>query len=247
VCEDLGVGYVDPGRNGGFAAGVNEGLRRRRWPDSDVLLLNPDAVIQPGSVHALQQVLRADPRLASVGPAQSDETGRRDRVAWPFPTPIRAWVDALRLGRVLRGRDDFVIGSILLLRSEAIDDVGGLDERFFLYAEETDWAFRASRRGWRHLSVPDVAALHVGAGTSSDPARREAHFHASQERYFRKHFGPAGWATARTAQLAGSAVRSVLPGDRGRMARARLSLYARGPAKVEASLLAAARTSGGMP
>lgn len=246
VCQDLGVAYVDPGRNGGFAAGVNEGLRRRS-PDSDVLLLNPDAVIQPGAVRELQRVLGADPRLASVGPAQSDEAGRPDRVAWPFPTPIRAWVDALRLGRVLRGRDDFVIGSILLLRSEAIADVGGLDERFFLYSEETDWAFRASRRGWRHQSVADVAALHVGAGTSSDPARREAHFHASQERYFRKHFGAAGWATARTAQLTGSAMRSVLPGDRGRSARARLSLYARGPAKVEASFLAGARSSGGMP
>ena len=115
--------------------------------------------------------------------------------------------------------------------------MGPLDEGFFLYSEETDWAFRAARLGWRHAVVPEATAIHVGAATSSDPRRREVHFHASQERYLRKHHGALGWQAARAAQVSGSAVRAVLlRGDRAERARQRLGLYARGPVRVEEAL-----------
>ena len=68
-------------------------------------------------------------------------------------------------------------------RAEALAQVGGLDESFLLYAEETDWARRAANLGWRHALVPQVTARHLVAGTRSDSARRDAHFHASQERH----------------------------------------------------------------
>ncbi len=228
VCADLDVPYVDPGHNGGFAAGVNEGLRRRRH-DGDVLLLNPDAQIDVDGITRLQQALLAEPDLASVGPRQINGAGLADRVGWPFPSPARAWLEAVGLGR-LRARTDYVIGSILLLRREAVAQVGGLDESFFLYAEETDWARRAAFLGWRHLEVGTVVARHLGAATSSDLLVREQRFHAAQERYQRKHFGAIGWQVARTAVLAGSAVRALaLPGVRGAAARQRLRLYVRGP------------------
>ena len=232
VVEAAGARYVDPQYNGGFAAGVNEGLR---WTDprADVLLLNPDAVIQPDDVWALRDALLSQPDLASVGAAQVDSSGASSRVEWPFPSPMAAWVEAAGLGRLRR--DDYVIGSVLLLRREAIDHVGPFDdERFFLYAEETDWAYRATRLGWRHESVPATRALHVGAATSTDPSRREGHFHAAQEIYLRKHYGTVGWQVARAAQLVGSLARSaVLTGDRGRAARLRVRLYGAGPRRVE--------------
>ncbi len=232
VVDAAGARYVDPQRNGGFAAGVNEGLR---WvdPRADVLLLNPDAVIGPDDVWALRDALLAQPDLASVGAAQVDSTGCSSRVEWPFPSPVAAWVEAAGLGRLRK--DAYVIGSVLLLRREAIDHVGPFDdERFFLYAEETDWAYRATRLGWRHASVPATRALHVGAATSTDPSRREGHFHAAQEIYLRKHYGTVGWQVARAAQLVGSLARSVvLTGDRGRAARLRVRLYGAGPRRVE--------------
>jgi GT2 family glycosyltransferase len=234
VCAETGVRYIDPGWNGGFAAGVNEGLRRRRHPDSDVLLLNPDAVIEPDGIRRLHEALRSEPMLASVGPAQLDEEGHSSRVGWPFPSPQGAWLDAVGLGR-LRRAEEYVIGSVLLLRAEALDQLGGLDERFFLYAEETDWAYRATRLGWRHRVVPSVVALHVGGATSTSSRRREVHFHASQEHYMRKHFGAVGWTVARGAHLAGAAVRSILPGERGLAARERFGLFLRGPARLELS------------
>jgi hypothetical protein len=79
--------------------------------------------------------------------------------------------------------------------------------------------------------------VHLGGATSADPVRRETHFHASQERYLRKHFGPLGWQVARGATLVGAAVRgAVLPGERGRIARAQRALYRTGPLRAEAAL-----------
>ncbi|MDF2805133.1 MAG: glycosyltransferase [Cellulosimicrobium sp.] len=239
VAELAGARYLDPGRNGGFAAGVNHGLAHRQAPGRDVLLLNPDAVVSLEDVAALQRALRAHARIASVGPAQVDGDGTPARVVWPYPSPAATWAEAVGLGRFRPTPPDrsFVIGSVLLLRAEAIADVGVLDERFFLYAEETDWAYRANLRGWRHVAVPDVRATHLGGATSSDPTRRETHFHASQERYLRKHHGATGWHAARAGAVAGAAVRSVaLRGPDRDLARRRLRLYLRGPVRAEALL-----------
>src|SRR6478736_2010041 len=232
VAEAAGAHYVDPGGNGGFGAGVNEALRRVD-PRSDVLLVNPDAVVHPDDIAALRAALLAAPDLASVGPSQVDATGTPARVEWPFPSPLATWVEAAGLGRLRRNR--YVIGSVLLLRREALDHVGPFDdERFFLYAEETDWARRAVLLGWRHALVPAARATHVGAATSTDPDRREGHFHAAQEIYLRKHFGSVGWQVGRAGQVVGSAARGVvLPGRRGEAARSRLALYLRGPARSE--------------
>ncbi|GAA1059048.1 glycosyltransferase [Agromyces bracchium] len=234
LCDELGVRYLDPGRNGGFAAGVNHGLANRIAPGADVLLLNPDAEISVDDVARLHRALRARPDLASVGPAQVDDEGREARVEWWLPSPSGTWLEALGLAR-LRRDPSYVIGSVMLLRAEALEQVGWFDEQYFLYAEEADWAYRAHRLGWRHAVVPEARAVHVGAGTGGDPRRREAHFHASQERFLRKHFGTAGWQWARAGQWLGATVRSiVLPGERGRAARRRAALYRLGPVRVEA-------------
>ncbi|MEP6651103.1 MAG: glycosyltransferase, partial [Lapillicoccus sp.] len=236
VCRDTGAVYVDSGRNRGFGSGVNLALAQLDDED-DVLLLNPDAVVSRSDIDRLAAALHADPRLASVAPAQVDDQGHCLRVAWPFPTPHGAWLEAVGLGRLRDRHQAYAIGSVLLLRAAALRQVGGFDERFFLYAEETDWARRAARLGWCHGVVPTVTALHVGAATSVDRNRRETHFHASQELYLRKHHGRGGWYAARTAQIMGSALRSVvLPAGRRSDARQRLGLYLRGPARTEATI-----------
>jgi glycosyltransferase involved in cell wall biosynthesis/GT2 family glycosyltransferase len=236
LCAELDVHYIDAGGNRGFAAGVNLGLAHRQLPGADILLLNPDARIESDQIAPLQARLLAEPDVASVAPTQTDEHGHPARVEWPFPTPANAWREAIGLGRRQRGAR-FVIGSVLLLRAEALAQLGGMDERFFLYAEETDWAYRAHRLGWRHRVAGDVHAVHVGAGTSSDARRREAHFHASQERYYRKHFGTLGWQATRAAVWTGAVARSlILPGERGEQARRRAALYRRGPVRVESGL-----------
>ena len=225
--------YIDPGTNLGFAAGVNAALRSLvdRGIGDDVLLLNPDARISADAVKGMQRSLSGGGRVAAVGATQTEPaTGERVRVWWPFPHPGRAWLEAIGLGRLNRAHD-FAIGSVLLLNADAIADVGLLDERFFLYAEEVDWQRRARSQGWR-IEVADVEATHVGAGTGGDSTWREMLFHASGERYIRKHFGSVGWFAYRAATIVGAAARGViLPGERGDAARRRRDLYLHGPVR----------------
>nr|WP_221446672.1 glycosyltransferase [Microbacterium thalassium] len=236
IAEESGARYIDSGANLGFGTAVNRALRERLLPGTDVLLVNPDARVAPEQIAILQRALHQDPRLASVGPSQTDEAGHDARVEWVFPSPANAWLEAVGLARLQRG-PRFVIGSVLLLRAEALAQVGGFDEHFFLYAEETDWAYRAHLLGWRHRAVAEARAVHVGAGTSGDSRRRELHFHASQERYLRKHFGWAGWQAARIAIWSGALGRATaLRGERARGARRRLAIYRLGPLKAEAHL-----------
>jgi len=238
VTEHFGAVYLDPGRNFGFAAGVNYALGRRQRRGADVLLLNPDAEIAAEGVRALQTALHAGPRIASTGPAQVDGSGRSAKVAWPFPSPGLSWLEAFGLQRLRRQRPgrQFIVGSVLMLRRDALADVGRFDEGFFLYAEETDWAFRAHQRGWVHVLVPQAVAIHHGGGTSKDSRRRELHFYASQERYYTKHFGRLGWQAGRGGMVVAAAVRALIrTGDARQSELARLGLYLRGPLRAEAA------------
>ena len=159
------------GANIGFAAGVNLALRRLlASAPRDVLLLNPDARLSPEDLDRLVQFLHEPAqgrRVGCVAPRLVDSSGREQRVTWPFPSPFRMWVEAVGAGRV-QAREDFVIGAVLLLRWEALQQVGELDERFFLYGEETDWQRRAAQLGWSAALCSDVVAVHDGAGSSDD-------------------------------------------------------------------------------
>ena len=237
VAAAAGAHLVTPGTNLGFAGGVNRGVAALRdlGVEGDVLLLNPDARLAAGDLETLQATLHAPGHhdVAAVAPALLDPDGRPQRVSWPFPSPARMWVEAFGLARLLPTRARFAVGAVLLLRAAALADVGGFDERFFLYAEEADWQCRAWNRGWRTVVVDDVAATHVGAATATDPGRREALFHAGQELYVRRWSGPLGWAAYRSAVVVGAAGRAVVGAPPARAAaRDRLRRYLRGPVRV---------------
>jgi len=235
-----GAGYIDSGANRGFAAGVNVGLAELAGEDVDVLLLNPDAVVAPAVIRQLASFLaRAEnERVAAVAPHLRYPGGGEQRVVWPFPSPRRMWGEAIGLERVaaLRrrpppaGPGTFLIGAVLLLRREAIEDVGGFDERFFVYAEEADWQRRAQERGWTSVLCDAASAEHVSGTASSGPMRQEALMQDGQETFIRKWFGDRGWASYRLAALCDAAVRMiVLPGSRRRDAARRALLLLRGP------------------
>jgi GT2 family glycosyltransferase len=232
VAARRGVGYIDPGTNNGFASGVNVGLRHlRASPPTSVLLLNPDAVIRAHDLDTLAACLSKAPDLAAISP-RLVEAGKPDqRVVWPFPSPWRAWLDAVGLGRIFSNLGPtFVIGAVVLLRWEVIEEVGLFDERFFLYCEETDWQRRAARHGWRSDICADSVATHAGAGSSDNGQRREALFHAGHETYIRKWYGGGGWFAYRVAAGLGAVLRSlVLRGERRTLAQRRALLYMRGP------------------
>jgi GT2 family glycosyltransferase len=235
-----GAEYIDPGKNLGFGAGVNAALRRLLGgPARDILLLNPDAVVPPYDLETLVDHLHDsdNERVGAVSPRLQGDDGDEQRVEWPFPSPARGWAEAFGLVR-LPARRTFVIGAVLLLRWEALREVGLFDERYFLYAEEVDWQRRALALGWKSEVCDEVIASHVGAGTSDDPLRREALFHAAHETYIRKWYGRSGWWAYRWAACLGAAGRAaLLRSERRAAARRRAFLYLRGPRRSASLML----------
>jgi GT2 family glycosyltransferase len=231
-----GADYIDPGRNLGFAKGVNLALRRlEERPPGDVVLVNPDAVLTSENLHLLADFLHrpGNERIAAVSPRLVGADGSEQRVAWPFPTPGREWAEAV--GFELPPARTFLIGAVLMLKWEAVLEVGLFDERFFLYAEEADWQRRALDLGWSSRLCPAAVATHVGAGTSEDPRRREILFHAAHETYVRKWHGRRGWLSYRSAACLGASIRAlVLAGERRAEAARRALLYLRGPRRCAA-------------
>ncbi len=244
VARAASARYLDPGINLGFAAAVNRALQVA-VPGQDLLLLNPDAVIDPGAVDRLHRWLHApgNERVAAVAPRQFGDDGTAQRVSWPFPSPIGTWADAFGLGHLF-ARPEFLVGSALLLRRAALEQVGCFDERFFLYAEEVDWQWRAQRAGWSASLCSDAVAYHQGGGTSTDGFRREILFHSSFELYIRKWYGSTGWASARAAATAGAILRllAVRAGERRRALR-QAKLYVRGPHRSALACDAATRVA----
>ena len=236
--------YLDAGGNRGFGGGVNLALDDRLDPTADVLLVNPDAVVGADDVRPCTAPCSRTRRWPSWAPPRSTRRARRPGSGWPFPSPTRAWVEAVGLGRVVGDRADFAIGSVLLLRSEALAQVGGFDEGFFLYAEETDWAYRAARLGWHHAVVPSVTATHAGGASSSDP--RGAKPISTDPR-------SATCASTRRRRVAGGPGRAVgrvgravrPPRRPGAAARDRLRRYLRGPVAVERAYRRRIRRSSG--
>lgn len=175
--------------NLGFAAGCNLGIKRALAERADyVWLLNNDARVLPGCLQALLQSAEDDPQLGAVGCVLY--SGKRAGV-------IEAWGG----GRIypvfggtkhLRGPDtrqpDYLVGASLFLRCRALSQVGLLDERFFLYWEDTDLCQRLIAAGWGLATAVDARVVHAGsASLKATPVRLDFLFNRSAALYFKKH------------------------------------------------------------
>lgn len=216
VAVEAGAEVVRGKVNAGFAAGANRGARLGTAPA--ILFLNPDARITPADLERLRAVLDAEPDTAIVAPRIRLPDGREQRSRWPLPAPGYAWREAL--GIEARGRHrgaTFVIGACFLVRRDAFEALHGFDERFWLYGEEADLCRRALDAGWQVRTVDDAVADHV-AGASGRGLEELVfeHFNRGVEHLARKHHGRIGLLGVRSAQLVGSMLRSLAPGDPGR-------------------------------
>ena len=202
--------------NVGFARACNQVLRGCRSPY--VLLLNPDTVVQPGALARLRATLAAHPRVAAVGPRLLYPDGRYQHSAFKQPGLAQAFFgffELVPLDHPWNGRYpvptsdapravEHLLGACLLLRREALVDVGLLDEGFFIYFEETDWCARARRRGWELWQVPAAVVVHHSGGTTRAVAEAMSlEFHRSQARFYRKHYGLGGYLVLKALAVAG--------------------------------------------
>ncbi len=225
--------------NLGYGAGCNRGARVTARPY--LLFLNSDSAVGAGAVEALVAALEADPGAAVAAPQLTNLDGSLQPSIQRLPTLWRIFCEssglaALSGGRgLLRGhtktREDHaragpvaaVKGAALLLRRSAFEEVGGFDERFFHYAEETDLLARLSARGHRVLYEPKARLVHLGGGSGGDALFGE--LHAGLRRYVEIHHGRAAARAAGVILWLGAAGRWLLalvtPGEPGRRRRLR--------------------------
>jgi N-acetylglucosaminyl-diphospho-decaprenol L-rhamnosyltransferase len=173
-----------------------------------ILLLNPDTVVQPGALEALVAFLESHPRAGASGPRLLNPDGSIQESAFTFPTLWMSFFDFFPLhGRLyysrLNGRYpearreepfpiDHPLGACLLLRGEALAQVGLLDEGYFMYVEEVDLCYRLKQAGWEVWHVPAARVVHhSGQSTRQLPERMLVELHRSRYRLFHKFYPPA--------------------------------------------------------
>jgi len=194
-----GVRVVDAGANLGFARANNLGVRATTG--TDLLLLNSDAIVPRGAIDGLLRELHREPDVAVVGPRLVDAQGRAELSFGRMMTPWnelrqkRLQRRVARVEELTRRRDypDWVSGACLLVRRADAEAVGGLDERFFMYAEDVDFCAAIRARGRRILFTPAVEIVHVrGRSAAAAPAATRTAYLRSRLAFYEKHH-PA-WA-----------------------------------------------------
>src|SRR5581483_7796472 len=177
------VTLIQAPRNGGFAYGNNLAIQQayQRGPPDYFHLLNPDTVIRPGAISALAFFLEDHPKVGIAGSSFEN----LDRTDWPiafrFPSILSEVDSALEFGLVTRllrrwvvpvhmtkidQPIDWVSGASMMVRREVFDAIGGFDEGFFLYFEETDFCRRANCAGFSTWYIPESRVMHI-AGQST--------------------------------------------------------------------------------
>jgi N-acetylglucosaminyl-diphospho-decaprenol L-rhamnosyltransferase len=223
--------------NRGFAHACNTGLQtcRARF----ALLQNVDTEVRDGVYSELVTALDARPRVGAAGVLQVDPSGALLPTMRRFPSVARTLAEAFGSERWPVGsssagerildpmpyrsehRCDWISGSFLALRLEALDEVGMLDERFFLYAEELDLCLRLDRAGWEIRHLPVMTVLHHANRGQENP-RLEAQGAYARRQFSAKHFPAPRRLAFDTALALGYAVRGVVPlGDSRSSARRR--------------------------
>jgi N-acetylglucosaminyl-diphospho-decaprenol L-rhamnosyltransferase len=201
----LAVTLVQNHENKGFAFACNQGAKK--GTAKYILFLNPDfRLFQDSLVKALRSLEgKRNERVGTLGIQLVDENGVIQRNVARFPTPGSLFYQMLGLDRLWPRRFpshfmtdwdhresrevDQVTGAFYLVRRKVFEELQGFDERFFMYFEDLDFAYRAKRAGWKSYYLSDAQALHYGGGASNQvKARRLSYVLRSRVLYVAKHF-----------------------------------------------------------
>ncbi|MCB9138666.1 MAG: glycosyltransferase family 2 protein [Caldilineaceae bacterium] len=178
--------------NEGFARANNRGMVQARG--RYILLLNPDTIVEPGALQMLSAYLDEQPHVGAAGPRLARPDGTIQRSCLRFVS-LRALVTGyLRGGDYLPAatsrpsRVEGLSGAALLLRRRALDEVGLLDERFFMYGEDTDICYRLNQAGWAVCYYPSAHIIHLGGQSAGQiPAETYVRRRMAQLQFVRKH------------------------------------------------------------
>jgi len=200
--------------NDGFSIANNKGLRLLGFgqpsaPDAPryALILNPDTELPPTALRDMVKYMDNDPQMGAAGPKLILPDGSLDMACRrSFPSPevsfyrisglSRLFPNSQRFGRYnmtyldpdVETEVDSVVGAFMMVRRETIDQVGLLNEKFFMYGEDLDWAFRIKQAGWTIRYNPAITVLHVKRAASRKNRRAQAEFHRASLMFYRMHY-----------------------------------------------------------
>jgi GT2 family glycosyltransferase len=188
--------------NVGFSRANNQGIRQCQA--EFIALLNPDAVVQPFAIKRLVDFLNTHPETGIVGPRLLNADGTPQGSCYPFPTLTRELWRLLHLDKIhsfgsynqsnwdlTRPQEvDSIQGACMLIRREVFDQIGLLDEDYFMYTEEIDFCYRAKKAGWKIVWLPTAEVIHYGGQSTRQAATSMfLQLYRSKLLFFRKHYG----------------------------------------------------------
>lgn len=219
------VRLVETGGNIGFSRGNNVGVRLAKG--KYICLINPDVNIPPDCLHKMYSFMEQNPEIGLLGPKMLAANGLTARSGMRFPTLWNVFLRAIAADGFLRGsstgnwlmtdfqfdrtRDmDVLNGWFWMARREAVNEVGLLDEDFFMYAEDLDWCKRFHSHKWRVVFYSEAEAVHYGGGCSSnDPLRFSVEQQRANMQYWAKYHNRASLLLYAIAVWFGHAMRMV--------------------------------------
>jgi N-acetylglucosaminyl-diphospho-decaprenol L-rhamnosyltransferase len=233
--------------NRGFTGGNNQGLAAATG--DFLLLLNPDTEVVADALPRMVEYIRSHPDVGMAGPQLLNPDGSVQSSRRRLPTlPVlfleSTWLEKLAPRKLLRYyyaqeqpddlvQDvDWITGAAMLTRREAVAQVGGMDEGFFMYSEELDWCRRIREAGWRVVYFPEARIVHhEGKSSEQVVPARHIYFQSSKVRYTRKYHGNAVaellrlWLLAQYVWQIGVEGAKWLSGHRRDLRAARLAAY----------------------
>jgi GT2 family glycosyltransferase len=215
-------------QNRGFAAANNQAIRAASG--RYILLLNPDTIILDAAISRCVDYADVHGDVGVVGCQVLEDECRIQRTGFSFPNPWNIFLTLSGLSRVFArsqvfGRPelgwwqrdseqdlDVISGMFMLVRREAIEQVGLMDESYFVYSEEADWCYRFSRAGWRRVFTPCARIIHLDGGgksTSQVNIKMFVQLQKSSMIYHRKNLSFAAWLLAKVIYIVSNAVRAA--------------------------------------
>ena len=212
------VRLIESEVNGGYAYANNLGLRALGFAQTSdenpsestpryALLLNPDTLLPPSALQEMLNFMEAHPEAGVAGPRLVLADGSLDLACRrSFPSPEVSFYRMVGLSKLFpRSRRfgrynltyldpdemaevDSVVGAFMLVRAEALGQVGLLDESFFMYGEDLDWAYRIKKAGWKVYYNPQVTVLHYKRAASRHSRKASYEFYRAMHIFYRKHY-----------------------------------------------------------
>ena len=199
------VSLIENDGNLGFAGASNQALEQARG--RYLLLLNPDTVLKEGAIERLIEFMDGHGEVALVGPQLLHPDGSRQNSIANFPSLATELLNKPLLRFLFPGRFpgkeqryaepievDSVIGACMLVRRETINQVGLLDDDYFLFLEETDWCYRIRKAGWKVYHHPLAEIYHMqGQSAKIEKGKARVEYFRSRYHFFRKNRGKMQW------------------------------------------------------